>query len=264
MNRLALEHSFRSRGDISALASAAIHNVRLHAGALETYGRDDWTRLETARFAAWGPGEVANGKTLSQQQGAAALAIATRWNLKTRAGAVPCAALSLVHAGRVVREWQYYDRLRLGYGAGQTPAEVFWPRRHGVPFEYGELRASLGQIWPSESAAAVAAAEIATHPLVLAWHALWNLRRGPMPPLLAPFAEPVMFAERLIAGADGSAALQWRLVGRLVADAYGIRASRARLELPGLSFFATSGDVAQREDYFDPAVLLEQTAQRAA
>ncbi len=257
--RLELETAWRTRGDFSALADSAIHNVRIHAGSSELYGRDDWLRLESARFASWGPRKLQQGAALSARDGAQAEWHAVRWRLESAQAEVPCAALSLVHDGRIVREWQYYDRLRLGYALGQAPEDCFVPKRHGIPVEYGEIRAP-------DSATGTAATDIAAHPLVQGWHQLWNLRRGPMPELLGPFTETVMYCERLVLGADGrSAALQWRLFGRLVADAFGVRATRQRLSLPGLSFFEMGeSSVASREDYYDPGVLVEQTTTIAA
>ena len=62
--RIEIERALRERSEASALRNAAIHNVRLHVGTTELYGREDWLQLETERYAAWGPRTVSELTTI--------------------------------------------------------------------------------------------------------------------------------------------------------------------------------------------------------
>lgn len=259
--RIELERALRERGEAGALRNAAIHNVRVHVGTTELYGREDWLHLETERYAAWGPRSISEVTAIDDRWGAAAGLIAARWQLGTGEGAARCACLAIVHEGRVVREWQFFERAALP----SLARIVTLPRRASVPWEYGEVRPALGQVAPDRRAAAVAPSGIADHPVVLHWHRRWNLREGDTAELLFPFDAPVMFCERLALAPDGlSAALQWRLVGRLVAPAWGLAPTQDRLELPGLSFFGLEGQrVLSTANHFDVKTLADQAALRA-
>ena len=260
-SRVALERALRERGEAGALRDAAIHNVRLHVGTTEYYGREDWLYLETERYAAWGPHPISDIATIDACWRSAAGLVAARWRLGSDEEAPRGACLSVVHEGRIVREWQYYDRTALRALAGMSKL----PRRAGVPWEYGEVRPALGQVAPDRRATAIAAPEIAAHPVVEHWHRRWNLREGETADLLFPFEAPVMFCERLVlASGEPTVALQWRLVGRLVAPAWGLAPTGDRLELPGLSFFRLDGSkVINTSDHFDVTSLADQAALRA-
>lgn len=251
--RLELERALRERGDVGSLLGATVHNVRLHTGTVDLYGRDDWVRLETERFTTWGPRVLADAEGIDGKWGSAAALVAARWRLGPHESAPRAACLSIVHAGRIVREWQYLDSGALpGLAGTGNLAHDVW-----APWEYGEVRAALGQVVPEVTAGAVASPEIAGHPLVEYWHQRWNRRSGEVSPLLAAFSDPVMFCERLVAAADGrTAALQWRLVGRHVVPAWGRAPRLDRLELPGLSFFQFDGErIMACGDHYDLTVL---------
>lgn len=260
-DRIALEQALRTEGAIATLGAAAIHNVRITVGASELYGREDWMALEARRFASEGPKSVDASETISAPLGNEAMLVAARWRLGSAPTACAGASLSMVHANRIVREWQFVERF-VSRLFGDKPS----PRRFGIPWEYGEVRAALGQTLPADDANVVAAAGIASHPVVEHWHRRWNRRSPDTTEFLAPFADPVMFCERLVVSADArNVALQWRLVGRHVAEAWGFAASHARLELPGLSFFHLDGvTITARNDHYDLSVLTEQIAQRAS
>ena len=259
--RISLERALRERGEPGVLHGVAIHNVRLHVGTTELYGREDWLQLETDRYAAWGPRSVSELTTIESNWGAAAKLIAARWQLGADTGTVQCACLTIVHEGRIVREWQFFNCTELPALARSATL----PRRGGVPWEYGEVRPGLGQLDADSRATAIAPPAIAGHPVVLHWHRRWNLREGEPPQLLFPFESPVMFCERLVVAPDGHiAALQWRLVGRIAAPAWGLAPTHCRLELPGLSFFQLEGPrVASIADHFDLKALADQAALRA-
>ena len=259
--RIELERALRERGEAGAVREVAIHNVRLHVGTTEHYGREDWLQLETARYAAWGPCPIADVATIDAQWGSAAGLIAARWRLGSADRAPRGACLTVVHDGRIVREWQFFDRTALPAIASMGKL----PRRAGVPLDYGEVRPAMGQVAPDRRATAIAAPEIAAHPVVEHWHRRWNLRQGETTDLLFPFEAPVMFCERLVLASDELAvALQWRLVGRLVAPAWGLAPTGDRLELPGLSFFRLDGSkVINTADHFDVRALADQAALRA-
>ena len=261
-DRIELERALRTDGRVGELNRTVIHNVRLRVGVEEIYGREDWIRLETARSEVLGPRTVDAPRSVIAPLGATSSLVASEWRLGTEESAPRFACLSIVRSGRIVREWQYADQtsgaLPVRYG-DTTP-------RFGIPWEYGEMRAALGQTVPDAGASAIAPADIASHPVVAHWHRLCNLREGETRGLLAGFAEPVMFCERLVAPPGGDViALQWRLFGRHVTDAWGLPASGYRLELPGLSFFQMDGGrIVDHSDHFDRSVLAAQIARRVA
>ena len=259
--RIELERALRERGEAGAVRGAAIHNVRLHVGTTEHYGREDWLQIETERYAAWGPRPIADVTAIDAHWGSAAGLIAACWRLGSADEAPRCACLTIAHGGHIAREWQYFDRAALPNLACTTKL----PRRAGVPWEYGVVRPAMGQVAPDHHATGIAPPEIAAHPVVEHWHRRWNLREGETADLLFPFESPVMFCERLVAAADGlTVALQWRLVGRLIAPAWGLAPAGDRLELPGLSFFRIEGlRVVGVADYYDVKTLADQAALRA-
>ncbi len=261
-DRIELERALRTEGNVGALHHSVIHNVRIRAGIAEIYGREDWVQLETARNAVSGSQTVETPRMVTASLGRSSSLVAAEWRLGLESNAPRAACLCIVKAGRIVREWQVTDQA----GHLSTGRQQRAPGRFGIPWEYGEMRAGLGQTAPGDSAAGIAPAGIATHPAVLYWHRLWNRREGDTQGLLAGFAEPVMFCERLVAPPSGDVvALQWRLVERHVADAWGVPASGLRLEMPGLSFIRLDGArIVDREDHFDRSVLAEQVSLRTA
>jgi predicted ester cyclase len=221
------------------------------------------------------------------------------WTTSAGNKTVGAALLSIVHRRRIVREWQVHDRWSLANAESSAAVSVAQgilsgaAQRFRIPWEYGETRVTLAQASPDSLPTAVAPPALAGHRLAILWHQLWNLRMSAqetegyapgstihwpgqrMPSdelqstinlLLAPFADPAMFVERIIASSTGiQAALQWRLVGRHVQSAWGVPASGHRLTLKGLSFFELNhGKIRSEHCCFDLLTLLEQLALREA
>lgn len=246
-DRPTLERALRLGHSPQALRSAALHNVRLHIGAAEVYGRDDWIGLEARRGAAWGERPVEVASQIDAPIGQAGHMIAARWRLGSGPAAPAMATFSLVREGKIVREWQYYDRSVLPRVAPGLQEPM---RRVGIAAEYGENRAVAGQLNVSPSAAAVAPGTLVADAVVQHWHRLWNLERRWPIAALPLLEDPVMYCERLLSSGQ-RAALQWRLVGRR--RSHGTAAS-VRTMIHGLSFFERQAAVVTHvADHFDPS-----------
>ncbi|MEO5897531.1 MAG: ester cyclase [Vicinamibacterales bacterium] len=192
-----------------------------------------------------------------------------------RSVSISTATLALVNDDRIYRAWRFVDRAALVEALGLHPADVAAslaagaPSRGGVPWEYGEVRAGLGQSAPAESGEPTIGLPFGLQAWSDGVRTQWNARRlsrvnplymedakvaagfQPLRPLeqftdhpwwslLTAMPDAVLFFERGCAsdepGGNQRVAVLWRWVGRHTGPGLGVPPSGHRLHLRGVTY----------------------------
>lgn len=288
-------------GAVGLLHEYATHHVRVDTSLGRIYGRDDWAAaLAAERAGMSGDGVLLADGWTGEAGSADGVVLELDWRV-SHTGPSPLfgpptggrttlssAMVGLAEGGRLFRAWRFVDhgaaalalRLDLDGCAKQLAAAA--PARGGVPWEFGEVRAGLGQLAPADAMPAPPGLAPECAAPCLRLQSAWNarrfdqvtplyaagavIRRGaetmapgslghPWARIVAACPDAVLFLEqavtRLEAGVAVGVAIVWRWVGTHTGAGFGAP-SRGRLHARGLSVFHLSdGRIAGERVIFD-------------
>lgn len=291
----------------------ATHHVSVETSLGRIYGREDWAAA-LARDAAGlkaGPGARVTAWT-GASRGTPAVVVeldlpvahdgdSPLYGPATGRQAIVARTLvGLVHDDRIYRAWQVVDHasamreLGADIGARARDLAATAPGRGGIPWEFGEVRAALGQVAPPEVADPPPGLEGAAADVCARWVAAWNQRRldrlatiyepdatvidgartidegvsrHPWRRVLDACPTAVLFLERAVASGaapgDDRLALLWRWIGPQTGTALGPPCGR-RLHVRGLSVLhLRSGRIARERVVLDELGVRRDAALRA-
>jgi len=261
----------------------ATHHVTVETSLARIYGRDDWAaallgettglkvRAEAGPIAWIGRCSSADAVVLELDQ-AVTHAGESPWLGPATGGnaTISSTMIALVNDDRVYRAWRFVDHaavtrvLGIDLGARAEALTVGTPGRGGIPWEFGEVRAALGQLAPGASPPPPGlGAALATPCLDL--QTAWNQRRfdllralymdgaavldgarrvgsvaheHPWRRVLDACPDAVLFFERAVmdreSGDEARVALLWRWVGTHTGVGFGAPCGR-RLHVRGIT-----------------------------
>ncbi len=289
-------------GAFGDLHARATHNVQVDTSLDRIYGRQEWIAALTAECTGFSLQGVADSVAYAMDSGGlgSSIFVATAVDALSHglsmcgsAAGVPVrmssAVLGLVADARIYRAWRFVDHAAVAEALGvdlRTCARSLTlgaSPRGGVPWEYGDVRASVGQRPPPASYDPVAGVPEALHPWVSSLLQRWNdrqlgpgealyardaqvsrgfaeSRRGgsvidhPWWSLVTALPDAVLFFERGCAaqGPDGGVrlALLWRWIGRHTGVGLDAEPSGHRLHVRGLSHLDLLDDQITHERIF--------------
>ena len=276
-------------GAFGLLHQHAVHNVLVDTQDGPISSRNDWIASLVAEWTGLTGDTMVDRAACAAEIGSLGTAIFVATGIEarntgesafgpatSRTVLVSSATLALVAGDRIYRAWRFVDRGAMAQGLGASLVDAAAslaataPARGGVPWEYGEVGAGLGQAAPTDATEPTVGLPRALQSWAHRVRTPWNTRTlVQLAPVYSPDAEladgfqrarpihrwtdhpwsaivtalpdAVLFLERGCASedADGKAraAVLWRWVGRHTGIGLGVAASGYRLHVRGLTYF---------------------------
>lgn len=166
----ACARAISAQGAVGLVHQHATHHVSVETSLGRIYGRDDWAAALLAERTGFTSEDVPlAGAWLGASAPGQALVIELDWKVAHtdlsptfgpatgRTGVLSSAMIGLVEGERVHRAWRFVDHAAVARSLGvdlDARAHALaagTPRRGGVPWEFGEVRADLAQMAPPAS-----------------------------------------------------------------------------------------------------------------
>lgn len=276
-------------GAFGLLHQHAVHNVVVDTQDGPISSRNDWIASLVAESTGLTGDTVVDRAACAAEMGSLGTAIFVATGVEAqntgdsafgpataRTVLVSSATLALVAGDRVYRAWRFVDRgaMARGLGLGLVEASASLaatgPARGGLPWEYGETGAGLGQAAPAKSSEPTVGLPRALQSWADRVRTQWNTRMlvhiapgyganaelsdgfqplrpisrwtdHPWAAIVTALPDAALFFERGCASEDADgrvrAAVLWRWVGRHTGVGLGVAASGYRLHLRGLTYF---------------------------